>query len=414
MEQKIKRLKLACYTTNISQSIVANLSPVLFISFHTLYGISYTMLGMLVLINFLTQLITDLVFSFFSHKFNIPFAVKLTPVLTVMGLIIYSLAPVMFPNNVYLGLALGTVVFSASGGVAEVLISPVIVALPAKDPDREMSKLHSVYAWGVVFVILFSTLFIFTAGRTNWQYLALFLSIIPLISAILFFKAEIPKMETPQKLSGVFQQLKSKKLWLCVFAIFFGGAAECAMAQWCSGYIEVCLGIPKLWGDIFGVALFGAMLGFGRTIYTKYGRNLTKILLLGITSAAVCYIIAVVSPLPYIGLLACAFTGFCTSMLWPGCLVVASEHYFPKAGVFVFAMMAAGGDMGASLGPQLVGTVTDAISQNPAFLSIANSLNLTADQFGLRCGMLMGALFPIIAIPLFLYIHKSIKRKQTH
>ncbi|MBR4950512.1 MAG: hypothetical protein IKU23_02785 [Clostridia bacterium] len=97
MEQKIKRLKLACYTTNISQSIVANLSPVLFISFHTLYGISYTMLGMLVLINFLTQLITDLVFSFFSHKFNIPFAVKLTPVLTVMGLIIYSLAPVMFP-----------------------------------------------------------------------------------------------------------------------------------------------------------------------------------------------------------------------------------------------------------------------------------------------------------------------------
>lgn len=414
MEQKIKRLKLACYTTNISQSIVANLSPVLFISFHTLYGISYTMLGMLVLINFLTQLITDLVFSFFSHKFNIPFAVKLTPVLTVMGLIIYSLAPLMFPNNVYLGLALGTVVFSASGGFAEVLISPVIAALPAKDPDREMSKLHSVYAWGVVFVILFSTLFIFTAGRTNWQYLALFLAIIPLISAILFFKAEIPKMETPQKLSGVFQQLKSKNLWLCVFAIFFGGAAECTMAQWCSGYIEVCLGIPKLWGDIFGVALFGAMLGFGRTIYAKYGRNLTKILLLGITAAAVCYVIAVVSPLPYIGLLACAFTGFCTSMLWPGCLVVASEHYFPKAGVFIFAIMAAGGDMGASLGPQLVGTVTDAISQNPAFLSIANSLNLTADQFGLRCGMLVGALFPIIAIPLFLYIHKSIKRKQTH
>ncbi len=414
MEPKIRRLKFACYTTNISQSIVANLSPVLFISFHTLYGISYTMLGLLVLINFFTQLIIDLVFSFFSHKFNIPLSVKLTPVLTVLGLLIYSLAPIMFPSNVYLGLALGTVVFSASGGFAEVLISPVIAALPSKDPDREMSKLHSVYAWGVVFVILFSTMFIFTAGRTNWQYLSLLLGVIPLISAILFFKTEIPKMETPQRISGALQQLKSKKLWICVFAIFFGGAAECTMAQWCSGYIEVCLGIPKIWGDIFGVALFGAMLGLGRTIYAKYGRNITKILFIGITAAAVCYIIAVISPLPYIGLLACAFTGLCTSMLWPGCLVVASEHYFPKAGVFIFAIMAAGGDMGASLGPQLVGTVTDAISQNSAFSSIANSLNLTADQLGMRCGMLVGAVFPIIAIPLFLHIHKCIKRKQTH
>jgi len=204
MERKYKRLKFACYTTNISQSIVANLSPVLFITFHNLYGISFSLLGLLVLINFFTQLLIDLVFSFFSHKFNIPVAVKITPLLTVIGLIIYALFPFVFPNQVYIGLVLGTIVFSASGGFAEVLISPIIAALPSKDPDREMSKLHSIYAWGVVFVILFSTLFIFAFGGRNWQYLSLILAIIPFVSTLLFFGSDIPKMETPEKVSGAF------------------------------------------------------------------------------------------------------------------------------------------------------------------------------------------------------------------
>ena len=61
------RLKLACYTTNASMSVVASLSPVLFLTFHNLYGISYSLLGTLVLINFVTQLSIDLIFSFFSH-----------------------------------------------------------------------------------------------------------------------------------------------------------------------------------------------------------------------------------------------------------------------------------------------------------------------------------------------------------
>ena len=82
---KYDRVKLACYATNVSMSIVGNLSPLLFITFHSLYGISYSLLGLLVLINFCTQLTVDLILSFFSHKFNIPRIVKFTPVLTVIG-----------------------------------------------------------------------------------------------------------------------------------------------------------------------------------------------------------------------------------------------------------------------------------------------------------------------------------------
>jgi len=408
MGNKYKILKYGCYTTNITMSVVTNLSPILFLTFRTLYGISYSQLGLLVLLNFVTQLIVDLIFSFFSHKFDIPKTTKSTPFIATSGLLIYALWPFVFPNSVYAGLVIGTLIFSAAGGLCEVLISPVIAAIPAKDPDREMSKLHSVYAWGVVFVIAISTLFLVTLGLYNWQYLALIFSAIPIVSCILFVKSEIPPMETPKRVSGAVALLKNKQLWLCVFAIFLGGASECTMAQWSSGYIERALGIEKVYGDLFGVAMFGLTLGLGRTLYAKYGKNITKILFVGAIGASVCYITAAMSNIALIGLFACAFTGFCVSMMWPGCLIVASD-YFPKGGVFIFAMMAAGGDLGASVGPQLIGVVTDAAMEVPYMVELAKTLSLAPDQLGMKVGMLVGALFPLIAIFLYLYIHKTKK-----
>ena len=394
MDKKILRVKLACYTTNVSMSVVGNLSPLLFLTFRSLYGISYSLLGLLVLINFVTQLSVDLVFSFFSHKFNIPKTVKLTPLLTVIGLIVYAVWPFVFPNSVYVGLVIGTVLFSASGGLAEVLISPVIAALPSKDPDREMSKLHSIYAWGVVFVIIFATLFLLLFGEENWQWLALILLAVPLTSFLLFSKASVPDMKTPEKSSGALRMLKNKSLWLCVVAIFLGGASECTMAQWCSGYLEQALGIPKVWGDVFGVALFALTLGLARTLYAKIGKNIGKVLFLGAVGATVCYLTAAVSNVAVAGLLACALTGFCVGMMWPGCLIVSSDR-FPDAGVFIFAMMAAGGDLGASVGPQLIGVITDTVISSPNASQLAQTLMITTEQLGMKLGMLVGMLFPL-------------------
>lgn len=401
-----RRLKFACYSGNTSMSVVGNLSPLLFLTFRELYGISYSLLGLLVLINFCTQLGIDLIFSFFSHKFNIQKTVRLMPILTVIGLFIFALWPFFFPQTAYAGLVVGTVLFSISSGLGEVLISPIIAAIPAEDPDREMSKLHSIYAWGVVGVVLFSTLFLLLFGKESWHWLTLLLALIPITSAILYAGSEIPPMETPEKTSGALHLLKNTGLWLCVFAIFLGGAAECTMAQWCSGYLEQALGIPKVWGDIFGVALFAVMLGTGRTLYAKIGKNITKVLLACAIGSTLCYLTAAISPLPVIGLFACALTGLCTSMLWPGNLIVASDR-FPKGGVFVFALMAAGGDFGASVGPQLVGLVTDVAIENPTLLRLAENLSLSPEQLGMKLGMLIGMLFPLIAIPVLLVIRRK-------
>lgn len=407
MKENFARLKWACYTTNITMSVVGNLSPLLFLTFRELYGISFSLLGLLVLINFCTQLGIDLIFSFFSHRFNIPKVVKMTPVIAVFGLILYAVLPLLFPSAAYFGIVAGTVVFSASSGLAEVLISPVIAAIPAKDPDREMSKLHSIYAWGVVGVAVVSTVSLLLTPAESWFVLPLFFALIPLLSAVLFSQVRIPDMETPEKTSGALSLLKNKGIWLSVFAIFLGGAAECTMAQWASGYLEYALGIDKVYGDIFGVALFAMTLGLGRSWYAKSGKNIEKVLLLGAVGATVCYVVAALSPVPILGLVACALAGLCTSMLWPGNLVVASGR-FPSGGVFIFALMAAGGDLGASLVPQTVGVVTDAVAQNPSLLSFVEGLSLSP----MKVGMLVGAIFPLIGIPVYAALIKGKKKYE--
>lgn len=406
MDHKLRRLKLACYTGNATMSAVASLSPVLFLTFRSLYGFSYSLLGLLVLINYVTQLAIDLIFSLFSHRFNIPRTLRIMPVLAVLGFAFYGLSPVLFPQNPYIGLVIGTMLFCASSGLAEVLLSPVIAAIPAKDPDREMSKLHSIFAWGTVAVIIISTLFLQIFGHESWPFLAFFFLLIPLTSAILFAGAEIPEMQTTEKISGVFAFFKKKWLWYGVLAIFLGGAAECTMSQWSSSYLEQALGIPKVWGDVFGVALFSVALGLGRTLYSKYGKNLGKVITLGAVGAALCYLICAISPWPIVGLIACALTGFCTSMLWPGNLVLATDR-FPTGGVFIFAMMASAGDLGASVGPQLIGVITDSAVANPAIASLSASLDLAPEQLGMKLGMLIAMLFPLIAIPLYRHIWKN-------
>ena len=272
-----------------------------------------------------------------------------------------------------------------------------------------MSKLHSVYAWGVVGMIIVSSIYLYFVGSESWYWLTLAFTAVPLFSAFLFLKAELPTLETPEKMSGVLSYLKNKTLWLCVAAIFLGGAAECTMAQWCSGYLEKALGVDKIWGDLFGTALFAMMLGLGRTMYSKFGKNVSRVLFLGAVGATVCYFTAAFSSIEVIGLLACALTGFCVSMLWPGSLIISSDK-FPHGGVFIYAMMASGGDFGAAIAPQLVGNIADLVGESAFAVDAASTLGITAEQLGMKCGILVGMLFSLAAVFVYLYIWRTSKR----
>ena len=406
MKSRFLRLKYGCYTAGLSMAIVAYLSPLLFLTFREQYGLSYTQLGLLVVINFCTQLLADLAISFFPQFFKIPKITRATQSMTLVGFIIYALWPTFFPDMAYVGLALGTVLFCAGTGFTEVLTTPIISAAFPENADREVSKLHSMYAWGVTGMTLIFTGYLWLFGAENWQWMVGILCLVPLTSYTLYRGAEFPNMESadaPQEWGG------NKGLWKCVLMIFLAGAVECTMAQWSSGYLEQALGIPKLWGDIFGVAMFSLFLGIGRTTYSRKGGDIYPVLIWGTVGAALCYLVAAVISVPVVALLACVVTGLCVSMLWPGSLIAATER-FPKAGILLFALMAAGGDLGASLGSQLVGSVTDVLMVHEGFMELALHRGLTPEQLAMQTAMLIGMVFALCSLPFLLHMRKECRK----
>lgn len=399
-----KRTRFSCYFAYLAMSSVFVLPPMLFNTFHDVFGISYTLLGTLVLINFCSQLIIDLIFTFFSKHFNIALTVRIMPLLTFAGLTIYALLPTFFPDYAFFGLAAGTVVFSIAAGLCEVLISPLVAAAPSSSPEKDMSVLHSLYGWGVVSVTVISTIFFKLFGTGNWIFLTLGLAVLPLIASFIFCISPIP--ETKQESVKSAKTSDTKVLALCAACIFLGSAAENTMTNWISSYMESALGLSKTIGDILGLAVFALLLAATRSVYAKFTPSISKTLIVSMIGAAICYVITGISSNVIISFSACILIGIFTSMLWPGTLILMEER-IKAPGVAAFALMAAAGDFGASVAPQLLGIVVDNTSTSDFALKISNSSALTPDEIGFKIGMLIAAVFPIVGVLVVLGLYKK-------
>lgn len=408
-----KRTRFACFYAYLAMSSVFSLPPILFLTFREMYHISYTMLGTLVLVNFTTQLAIDLIFTFFSKHFQIQTVVRVMPLITSLGLIVYALIPTLFPQYAYAGLVVGTLIFSVAAGLCEVLLSPLIAALPSEHPERDMSMLHSLYAYGVLMVVCVSSAFLAWFGNQNWMYLTLFWALLPLISCLLFCLSPMPDLNLSHAPADSPTSAKKRTvaMALCVACIFLGSAAENVMTNWISGYIESALQIPKVVGDILGLALFAVLLGLTRTWYAKRGKNIIAVLLVGMIGSVCCYLVAGVSTVPMISLIACILTGVFTAMLWPGTLIMMEEN-IPNIGVTAYALIAAGGDFGASVAPQLMGVVVDRVSASDWAIRAGAEMSMTPDSLGLKIGMLSAAIFPLLGTVLMFYIRSYFKKSK--
>lgn len=388
---KFKRTKFACYSAYFTMSSVFCLPPLLFVTFHEMYDVSWTLLGTLVLTNFCTQFAIDLIFTVFSKKFNIQKVVKIMPLITSLGLLIYAIFPMVFPGFAYVGLLIGTIIFSVAAGLSEVLLSPMIAAIPSDDPQKDMSLLHSLYAFGVFSVVVIGTLFIKFIGAEYWMYLTMFFAALPIIASVLFIISPMPDMSASETSTSTTKaQKRTMGIALCIGCIFLGSCAENAMSNWISSYMEAQLHIDKAIGDILGMAMFAILLGITRICYAKWGKNICKMLLIGMIGAAICYLVAGFSAHIIPAFIACILTGIFTSMLWPGTLIMMEEK-IPGVGVATYALMAAGGDLGASVAPQLMGIV--------------------ADNSSLQTGMLVCSIFPIMGSVLMMVIIRFFRAK---
>ena len=335
------------------------------------------------------------------------------PVITSAGLLIYAAVPTLLPQYAYVGLLVGTVLFSVSAGLSEVLLSPVIAAIPSDNPQKDMSLLHSLYAFGVFTVVVVSTLFLRIFGTANWMYLTVFWALLPLIATVMFMLSPMPDMDVSGGEGTKGTGKRTLALAICVGSIFFGSCAENAMSNWVSTYMENALQIDKTLGDILGMAMFAILLGLARISYAKYGKKITGVLLIGMIGAAVCYLVAGLTTNVIAAFIACILTGLFTAMLWPGTLIMMEEN-LPGLGVAAYALMAASGDLGASIAPQLLGIVVDKVAASSFAAELGARLSLETEQIGLKAGMLVTAIFPIIGTAIIIFaIHYFKKQKKA-
>ena len=410
MKNNYKRTRFTCFFTFPALTPVFVLPPILFATFRELYGISYTLLGTLVLVNFCTQLGVDLVFAFFSRYFNIHKTIRTMPLLSALGLIIYALVPWLLPQYAYLGLLTGTFIFSVASGLDEALLSPTLAALPSDNPQRDMSILHSMYGYGLAVIAVISTLFLQIFGRENWMYLTLFWAVLPIIDWVLFHICPLPEISIHQEAAGDSSKKRKTGLILCAIVIFLGSAAENTMTNWISVYMERALQIPKALGDTLGLVTFALLLALARSLYAKYGKKIFPVLTVGMAGALGCYLLAGLSSSLTVAMVACMLTGLCTSMLWPGTLILMEEE-FPDPGVAAYALMAAGGDFGASVAPQALGIVADTAAAGEQAAVLSERLGLSTEQIGIKAGMLTAAIFPLLGMGMLLFLKRFLSKK---
>lgn len=409
-----KLTRLSCYAGIFVQAIVCNITAVLFIPMMSLYGFNYVQLGILVAVNFTAQVAVDIVFSGMIDKYGYRKIALPAIFCGFLGLILFASSPLLFPGNVFVGLLISTVIFASASGLLEIMVSPITNALPSEDKGASMSLMHSFYAWGQVTTVIVTTIFVFIFGGEYWQIIVLIWSIVPLFNLLMFSKAKFPPVQPRGTGDTVKKTLFQPFFIFALLAIFFGASAEVTMSQWSSSFMEKGLSIPKIVGDMLGMAGFAVMMGIGRTWYGKKGANvkMSYVLIVGSIAAAVCYVVVAVSSVTWINIAACAITGIAASLLWPGTLVVSAERY-PMAGAWMFALLAAAGDLGASFGPWLTGIITDTSQSSSLATSFSTALSITPEQAGMRIGILIAGIFPLLAIFCHIVTSKMLKKHRA-
>lgn len=394
--QRWRHTQYASYLGYITQAIVNNLAPLLFLIFQDVFQIPLEKITLLVTVNFCIQLLVDLISARFVDKIGYRPCVVAAHLFATVGLMGLGVFPWLFPDPFY-GLLLAVLFYAVGGGLIEVLISPIVEACPTKNKASVMSLLHSFYCWGSVGVILLSTLFLQVLGKGSWTILAILWALLPLCNALFFSKVPIGHL-TEEGESLPMRKLFSMKLfWIFAALMFAAGACELSMSQWASAFAESGLGVSKTIGDLAGPCFFAILMGCARVIYAKFGDRL-NLLNVELISGMLCiasYLLAALSPIPILALLGCGLCGLSVGVLWPGTFSVAARHC-PKGGTAMFALLALFGDLGCSGGPTLVGMVS----------------GLGGGE--LKTGLLFAVVFPVFLILAVLVCKRTLAQKERN
>ncbi len=390
----------AAYASFVVQAIVNNLAPLLFVVFHARLGIDVARLGLLAGLNFLVQLLTDLAAVKVVDRVGYRAPMVLAHALAALGLVLMALLPQLLASP-FAGLCLAAVVYAIGGGLIEVLASPVVEHLPA-EPGRSkesgMTLLHSFYCWGQLSVVVASTALLTVLGMGAWWVLPLVWAAVPAVNAVLMTRVPVPATVPDHERTSLIGLVGSPVFLLVLLLMAAGGASELTMSQWSSFFAQQATGVPKAVGDLLGPGLFALLMALGRTAYGLLGERvpLRGALIASGAGAAACYVVTASSPAPAASLVACALTGLCVALMWPGATSLAAAR-FPAGGGAMFAMLALAGDVGAAAGPSAAGAIADAAGTASAGAPGRLAALLPPDAgTGLRPALLVCCLVPVV------------------
>lgn len=380
MRYTYKHTLRACYLGYITQAIVNNLAPLLFIIFQNQYHISFEMIGRLILINFGTQIVADILSVKYVDRIGYRKAAVIAHIFCSVGLMSLGILPLIMPTP-YMGLVIAVMIYAIGGGIIEVLVSPIVEFLPGDEKASAMSLLHSFYCWGQVGVVLFTTLLLKVIGSSYWFVLPILWAFIPLYNIKNFLKVPIIEPHEDAPTMSIGELLSTRGFMIALLLMLCAGASEITMSQWSSLFAEKGLQVPKVVGDLLGPCLFAVLMGIGRSIYGIWGHkiNLNRALMASGILCVICYAVTIFVQNPFISLLGCAVTGLSVSLMWPGTFSLTSATY-PMGGTAMFGMLAIFGDIGAAVGPWIAGVVSDAVG------------------LGLKAGLLVAIVFPIMLV----------------
>ena len=183
METKnYKKTLITCYIGFITQSIVANFTPLLFLRFHSEFDIPIVQIALISTVFYIVQILVDVFCAKFVDRIGYRKCVFTSQIVSAAGLISLSFLPNLLPSRL-LGILISVVIYAIGSGLIEVLVSPIVEACPFENKGSVMSLLHSFYCWGVVGVVLVSTLFFTLFGIENWRIMACLWATVPLINA---------------------------------------------------------------------------------------------------------------------------------------------------------------------------------------------------------------------------------------
>ena len=380
----------------ITQAIMLNFPPLLYLFFQEELGLTLSQVSFLITANIIIELVVDVIVSKIAPSVGYRPLVILATVFATMGLVAMFILPTVMTNK-FLALILSMMLCGAGGGIMEVLISPVVEACPTKNKSGMMSLLHSFYCWGQAGVVLISTIFFQIFGLENWIYIAIAWTIVPLTCLFLFTRVPIYTLEEEAtEKPSVISLFKNKLFWLLVVMMICAGASELAMAQWASAFAETAIGRSDLkWlTDLLGPCLFAVCMGLARVFYAKMSEkiNLAKGIFISSIVCIASYLITGLSPFPVLSLFGCALCGIGAGIMWPASYSMASDK-IPNGGVLMFGLLALAGDFGCLAGPSLAGQISALFDNN------------------LKVGFAVSIIFPLVLA--IICASMLIKRKKS-